>query len=96
MDAREEIAQDLSPAALVNVIEAKMLSFFPSWRRWTKAEVHDDPELLWTLTSIPSPFFKSVFRARLIPEAVEGAIFRFRKPRIVRRNPGRVAGFTRP
>ncbi len=74
MDAREEIAQDLSPAALVNVIEANMFSFFPSWRRWPKAEVHDDPELLWTLTSIPSPFFNSVFRTRLNPEAVEGAI----------------------
>jgi len=95
LDAREEIAQDLSPAALVNVIEADMFSFFPSWRRWTKAEVHDDPELLWTLTSIPSPFFNSVFRARLIPEAVEGAIFRFRKPRIAYRDPVGEAGSSR-
>jgi GNAT superfamily N-acetyltransferase len=41
---------------------------------WPSGEVHDDPDLLWTITDIPYPLFNAVLRARLEPQDVDVAI----------------------
>jgi len=69
-----EILDDLADKALRRAIEANLEEFFQLVRHWPKAEVHDDPELLWTITDIPFFLFNAVMRTRLTPETVEPAI----------------------
>ena len=69
-----DILQDLSPPALVAAIEANQFECVLLWRCWPAAEVHDGPDLLWTITDVPLPMFNSVMRAQLTPDAASAAI----------------------
>lgn len=76
-----DILKDLSAPSLVTVIEANLFQFFRLFGRWSRAEVHDNPDMLWTITDIPFPMFNSVCRARL-PDpdgAIEAAMARCRR-----------------
>lgn len=68
------VLNDLSDKALTQGIEANFFEFISLLRRWQKAEVSDNPELLWTITDIPFFLFNSQMRTNLTPEAVEPAI----------------------
>jgi GNAT superfamily N-acetyltransferase len=70
----EETVKDLSTPALLTAIEANLFAFFRLLRRWPKAEVHEEPTLLWSLSSVPFPLFNSILRAQLDSENVETAI----------------------
>jgi len=65
---------DLSEPELVQAIETNMFEFFMTFRRWPRMEVHDDPNMLWSITSIPFPLFNSVFRTKLEPQDVDAVI----------------------
>ena len=69
-----KVQKDVSTSALVQAIEANMFEFNLLFRLWSQAEVHDDPEILWSITDIPFPMFNSVFRARLEPDRIDEAI----------------------
>ncbi len=66
--------QALSPPALVAAIEANQCEFVSRLRHWPPAEVHDDPEVLWSITNIPGAIFNSVLRARISSGRVDAVI----------------------
>ena len=57
----DSVLHDLSAPALVTAIEANLFEFFAAFRRWPEAEVHDEPQMLWTLTSVPCRRTPSTF-----------------------------------
>ena len=69
-----EILYDVSDKALTWEIEANQFELFRLFRHWPKAELHEEPELLWTITHIPFFLFNAVLHAHLAPEAVDPAI----------------------
>ena len=75
-----EILKGLSAPSLVTAIEANLFEFFKLFEQWPRAEVHDNLDILWTITDIPFPMFNAVFRAHLSdPDAaIEAAIGRCR------------------
>jgi GNAT superfamily N-acetyltransferase len=75
-----KMLKDLSALSLATAIEANLFEFFKLFHQWPRAEVHDNPDMLWIITDIPFPLFNSVFRARLSdPDAaIEAAIDRCR------------------
>lgn len=77
----KEILTDLSVPSLVAAIETNQFEFFKLFEQWPRAEVHDEPDMLWTITDIPFPLFNSVFRTCLSdPDtAIEAAIDRCRR-----------------
>ncbi|WP_291323005.1 GNAT family N-acetyltransferase [Desulfonatronospira sp.] len=69
-----DILQDVCASSLVTAIENNLFRFLPLFDLCSQAEVHDDPQLLWSLTDIPFPLFNSIMRARLAPGDVNASI----------------------
>ncbi len=68
------ILHDISTPALIRVIEENRFEVFGLFHHWPRAEIHEDPDMLLTLTDIPNSVFNNVFRAQLTPENVDAAI----------------------
>jgi GNAT superfamily N-acetyltransferase len=68
------VLRDLSPPSLTAAIEGNLFGMCQQFGRWPRAEVHDGPDLLWSLTDVPFPVFNSIVRAQLAPDAANAAI----------------------
>jgi GNAT superfamily N-acetyltransferase len=66
--------QDLSPANLIHTIESNIFPFFQSFDNWPRAEIHDETEILWTITNVPFPLLNCVMRARIPSDKVDATI----------------------
>jgi GNAT superfamily N-acetyltransferase len=69
-----EILQDLSAPALAKAIEENWFEHFRLFRYWSQAEVHESPDVLWTISDIPFIYFNGVLNAQLAPENVDATI----------------------
>jgi ribosomal protein S18 acetylase RimI-like enzyme len=70
----ETILTDTSQSALIAAIERNLFLVFDLFKQWPQAELHDTPELLWSITNIPYPLFNSVLRARLPSGTIDAVI----------------------
>ena len=70
----DKILTDTSSASMAAAFEFNLFSLFRLFKQWPQAEVHDTPELLWSITNIPFPLFNSVARTGLPAGRVDAAI----------------------
>ena len=68
------MVEDLSTTAVVPALEANMAAFWAGYGRAPGAELYEGEDLLQVVTGASEPLFNGVFRARLIPDAVDGTI----------------------
>lgn len=82
----EKNTSSQASTSLVAGIEGNLFAFFSLLRAWPQIEIHDEPELLWSISDIRFPFFNSVLRANLSPSradgAIEEAVYRCRSRRV--------------
>ena len=64
----------LSTPALITAIEANLFQHLVILGRWHQADLHDNPEMVWFFTNIPSPALNAVFRTQLAPDDIDGKI----------------------
>jgi len=70
----DKILTDTSKASLTAAFELNVVSLFDLFKQWPQAEVHDTPELLWSITDIPFPIFNSALRPRMPSGSVDAVI----------------------
>lgn len=69
-----DILQDTTVPSLIAAIEQNLHGTLASFGQWPLVHVHDDPEILWSISDIPFPVFNGVMRAWLPPERVDPLI----------------------
>lgn len=73
-----DVLTDLAPAQVMNAMEANMFQalafYFGEDTDHHQIQLHDDPDMFWTLTDIPFPLFNAVCRAHLPESDVDARI----------------------
>ncbi len=69
-----EILQDFSDNSVKTAIESNLFEHMLMFRYWKQAEIHDDPDMLWSISKIPFPRFNSVLRAQISKNRIDAAI----------------------
>ena len=68
------ILKDFAVPALVKAIEANQIGYLVDLGRSPQVELHDDPEITWFVTGIPSSRFNLVLRAQFEPDDIDAKI----------------------
>jgi GNAT superfamily N-acetyltransferase len=69
-----DLAQDLTTTSIISAIEDNLFSTMLTFSQWPRIEVHDEAEILWSISDIPFPLFNSVMRARLPADQIDAVI----------------------
>lgn len=67
-------ARDLSDTSIIAAIENNLFAAMLAFGKWPRIAVHDQDEILWSISDIPFPLFNSVLRARLPVDQIDAAI----------------------
>lgn len=67
----QDILEDFSVPAIMRAMEINQQMGWIRFGRWLGAIVHDEPELLWFVTSLPYQFVNGIARADFPPERFE-------------------------
>lgn len=59
---------------LAAAVEANSVEACRTWGAWPKLRLHDDPDVIWTITDLPFPQFNTVLCARLPAEGTGAAV----------------------
>lgn len=70
----KDCLQDLTSTNLISAIESNIFPFFEAFQECPGAEVHDEDEILWTMTDVPFALLNCVMRSRIPPEKVDAII----------------------
>jgi hypothetical protein len=68
------ILQDFSTPSLISAIEGNLFAIISAFRQWPQSEVHDEAEIMWSITDIPFSLFNSIMRAQLPPDRIDAVI----------------------
>lgn len=69
-----EILRDLSPSTAIAAIDANLSASRSIFGCLPGAEFHNDPEITWYITHVPSTVFNGVCRLRLNAESLDAKI----------------------
>ncbi len=69
-----EIMKSTSRINLISAIEMNIFGLIGAYRNWSKAEVHDENEIKWSMTNISFPLFNSIMGANLEPMRIDDAV----------------------
>ena len=59
------------PSRIKLAIEENLFSLVLERNTWTKGEVHDDPDMIWSRSDFPYPFFNIILRPKIKSDHVE-------------------------
>ena len=68
------MVEDLSTTVVVPALEANMAAFWAGYGRTPGAELYEGEDFLRVITGASEALFNGAFRARLVPDAVDGPI----------------------
>jgi ribosomal protein S18 acetylase RimI-like enzyme len=66
-----DILRNLSTTNLISAIEENLFAVISAFRKWPRAEVHDEAEIMWSMMDIPFSLFNSILRAQLTMERID-------------------------
>lgn len=69
-----EILRSAAQSEVVDAVEANHATFITMRRSWPAAAVHDEADMVWSMTDIPFTVYNAVARARLRPSEVDSVI----------------------
>ncbi len=55
-----DVQRDMAPSSLVATIEENTIESILSWTKWSRLQLHQDPDVLWTSSEIPYFIFNMV------------------------------------
>lgn len=70
----DKILEDSSPQVLAGAIEENAIACCVAWKAWPELKLHEEPDLLWTLSGVPFFLFNNVLRTAFAPDRVEERI----------------------
>jgi ribosomal protein S18 acetylase RimI-like enzyme len=68
------IPDQLSDNSAIEEIEQGLVDGYKAWNAWDEIEVHESPEMTWTISDVPYPMFNAVLRTRLAPKEADSMI----------------------
>lgn len=74
MNTLHTVLEDLSDSSVINAIEMNIHEAWISFAHGLRANVHDEPDLLWFLSGLPFHLANGIVKARFLSDHLEGTL----------------------